>query len=130
MQVKRRSAGQRKTSELANAPLSPEWHSPQCSLPSTDAKGREEFVPEIVTDMQYPAAPVFRTRPRDEQAHHELGVCACVRKISDDGCAPIGQRSFGIGIVKVELGHELLPDWIVGKAILGPRPDTARLCAI
>ena len=82
----------------------------QCSLPSIGRKRQhEDFVVEIVADMQRPVAPVFRALHCYQRLHDTGGVVAHLSQVSDGGAALVDAYAFGIGVVEIDSGHIRLP---------------------
>src|SRR5215213_2582836 len=69
----------------------------------------EDFVVEIVADMQRPVAPVFRAVRIYQRLHDTGGVLARLGKVSDGGAALVDAYALGIGVVEKDSGHVRLP---------------------
>jgi hypothetical protein len=69
----------------------------------------EDFVIEIVADMQRPVAPIFRALHIYQRLYDAGGMVAQLGEVSDGGAALVDAHALGVGIVEIDCGHVRLP---------------------
>jgi hypothetical protein len=65
----------------------------------------EEFVANVVADVQNPATPILCAVCRGQRTHNASSVVSRFRQVADSGAVSIEQDPLRVGAVEVNLGH-------------------------